>query len=93
MSEDFVQSAPALDMRPPVFASGPLAWVRNNLFPGVGSSVLTLLSLAFLGWVVPPLLNYLILDAVWSSPDGVACKAKGAGACWSFIRNWLPYFT
>ena len=93
MSEDFVQSVPALDMRPPVFASGPLAWVRDNLFPGIGSSVLTLLSLAFLVWVVPPLLHYLILDAVWSSPDGAACKVKGAGACWSFIGNWLPYFT
>ena len=93
MSEDFVEAVPALDMRPPVFASGPLAWTRDNLFPGIGSSVLTLLSLAFIVWVVPPLVHYLFLDAVWSSPDGAACRVAGTGACWSFIGNWLPYFT
>jgi general L-amino acid transport system permease protein len=49
--------------------------------------------LALLVLLAPPLLKFLIVDAVWSAPDGELCRAPGAGACWAFIWRKLPYFT
>jgi general L-amino acid transport system permease protein len=49
-----------------------------------------------LGWAVPPVLRFLIFDAVWSGPDREVCVASpehpDPGACWAFVRVWLSYF-
>jgi general L-amino acid transport system permease protein len=46
--------------------------------------------------VVPPLLRFLLVDAVWSGNDREACLATPGnphpGACWAFVRVWMSYF-
>lgn len=42
--------------------------------------------------LLPDLLRFFIVDAVWRAPDGAPCRAPGAGACWAFVAHKLPYF-
>ncbi|VFU10306.1 General L-amino acid transport system permease protein AapM (fragment) [Methylocella tundrae] len=49
--------------------------------------------MALIGLFLPALLRFLVFDAVWSAPNGDLCRAPGAGACWAFIGQKLPYFT
>lgn len=89
----FVRSAPEPTLPPPGSSVGPLAIIRDRLFPGPIASVFTILGILFLVWAIPPLLRFLLIDAVWSAPDGAACRAPGAGACWAYIWRKAGYFT
>lgn len=70
-----------------------IAWARANLFSGVWNGLLTLaafyLILRFLWGVI----DWGVLDAVWSAPDGRTCRALSneAGACWAFIGQWYRF--
>ena len=88
----FLRQHPGTRLPPPVFAKGPVKWLRENLLGGPFSALFTLASILFLIWTVPGLVRFLFLDAIWSSPDGAACRAPGAGACWSFIAQKFEYF-
>ena len=88
----FLRTTPSPVLPPPVFAGGPVKWVRENMLGGPGSALFTMVGLLFILWVTPGLVRYLLIDAVWSSPDGAACRAPGAGACWSFIVRKLDFF-
>ncbi|ACK50650.1 polar amino acid ABC transporter, inner membrane subunit [Methylocella silvestris BL2] len=67
--------------------------IAGNLFDGWRASLLTVATFVLIALITPPLLRFLVFDAVWSAPDGAACRAPGAGACWAFIWRKLPYFT
>lgn len=69
------------------------ARLAENLFGSWSAAALTLFGLALAALMAPPLLRFLIFDAVWSAPDGELCRVPGAGACWAFIWRKLPYFT
>ncbi|MFY9990834.1 MAG: amino acid ABC transporter permease [Rhodoplanes sp.] len=75
---------------------GPLRWIRDNLFSSVSNSLLTVLVIALIAWVIPPLVQFLLIDAVWSGTDREACLATPArpevGACWAFVREWFSFF-
>ena len=92
VAKDFVRETASPVLPPPVFARGAIAWMRANLFSGRPSTVLTVVAVALMAWALPPLARYLILDAVWSAPDGAACRAPGAGACWAYIAQKFSYF-
>ena len=62
-----------------------MKWLRDNLFPNPVTGAVTLLLLFFLWKVVPPLVDWAFLDAVWR-PDARACH-DAAGACWGFIAE------
>ncbi|MCF8160553.1 MAG: amino acid ABC transporter permease [Polaromonas sp.] len=70
----------------PVNTEGPVAWVRANLLADWKTSLATLLIGAVLLWLVPQILNWAILKAVWAA-DYDACRAEGAGACWGVITE------
>ena len=84
-------SEAGLVLKPPA-RDGALAQARAHLFGGWGSSLATLSFAALILWLAPDLLRYLVLDAVWRAPDGAACRATGAGACWAFIVEKFPFF-
>lgn len=72
---------------PPPRTGGALAWLRRNLLGSPASALATLLALAFLAWAVPPLLRWLVLDAVWRA-DYDACRAlEYRAACWGMIAE------
>nr|WP_244464870.1 amino acid ABC transporter permease [Martelella endophytica] len=69
-------------------------WLRGNLFATPKDAFLTILAIIFLIWAVPPMVNWLFLDAAWTGTDRTACAtlAQGgirpdgwSGACWAFI--------
>jgi general L-amino acid transport system permease protein len=91
--EGFVRRNLAPARTPPPSRRSALASVKANLFADWPTSLLTLTVLGAAGLALPPLLRFLIFDAVWSAPDGELCRAPGAGACWAFIARKLPYFT
>jgi general L-amino acid transport system permease protein len=92
----YLQTAPAEPLPPPVSRAGAIQWLRANLFSSLGNIALTLVCLAFIAWIVPSLLRFFVLDAVWSGTDRDACLATpenpSPGACWAFVRVWHSYF-
>src|SRR5260370_22560125 len=42
--------------------------------------------------LIPPLIAWATIDAVWSAPDGALCRAHQDGACWAFVAQKMDYF-
>jgi general L-amino acid transport system permease protein len=55
------------------------------LFGNFISALFTLSCLALLAFLGPRFVNWAVIDAVWYSADGSACR--NAGACWAFIYS------
>jgi general L-amino acid transport system permease protein len=93
----FVRTAPAPALAPPALSVGWLGWLRANLFSTPFNAVLTVLTVLFLVWTVPPVVRFLLIDAVWTGADREACLVSAqhphVGACWAFVRDRLAYFT
>ena len=84
------------DLPPPVSTTGPLAWIRINLFSSPLNSALTVLSLWILWSIVPPLLDWVLIESIWTASDRKECWSKmpnpREGACWAFIRGSFEFF-
>src|SRR6266566_6010319 len=94
-AREYVRATPAPFMSPPRATVGVLGWIRANLFPGVGSGVLTVLISLSLVWIALPLIDFLIVDAVWTGSDRDACLPTAerpvVGACWAYIADRFAY--
>jgi general L-amino acid transport system permease protein len=90
----FVRRAMAEPMPAPITSTGWIGWVRQRLFGSLLSTILTLLALYLLWLLVPPLVRFVFIDAVWTGTDREACLPEKAGhavgACWPFIWAKLP---
>ena len=80
---------------PPVSEIGAIRWVRENLFNGVLSTVLTVLSfLAVLGLIYE--LGPWLMNSVWNARNLAECReilAGEPGACWAVINDrWAQLF-
>ena len=86
------------DLPPPVTEVGAIGWVRKNLFSSTTNIVITVLTLYFLYVIIPPMLNWLFLDAVFVADSRDDCRAIAAaagdelGACWAFIGKRFQIF-
>jgi general L-amino acid transport system permease protein len=93
----FVRRAPAPALAPPFASVGWAGWIRANLFSTPFNATLTVLTVLLLAWVVPPVVRFLLIDAVWTGADREACLVSPAhphvGACWAFVHERLAYFT
>ena len=82
--------------RPPLSrTTGPVAWMRDNLFSSIGNTIWTLLAVLFLIWILPGLYGFFIGNAIFSDPEGLrggACRFDGVGACWIYIAARLNFF-
>lgn len=80
----------------PSMSRGPLAWIRQNMFSGPANTVLTLATLYLIWITVPPTLNFLIFDAVWTGENRDACRedtiGRPVGACWAYVISKINYF-
>ncbi|ODS24655.1 amino acid ABC transporter permease [Candidatus Endobugula sertula] len=70
----------------PVSTTGPIAWLKNNLFSSPFNIVATLLILSGLFLILPGLIDWLFISANWTGTTQDACVDDGA--CWVFIRAW-----
>ena len=84
------------DLPPPVNSTGPLAWIKTNLFSSPLNTALTILSLWLLWTIVPPFINWVFLESIWDAADRKDCWAQmpnpREGACWAFIIGSFEFF-
>ena len=84
------------DLPPPVRTTGVVGWVRANLLSSPLNVALTLLSLWLLWMILPPAIQWLFTEAIWSAQDRKECwammDAPRDAACWAFIRGSFELF-
>jgi len=80
----------ATELQPPRSTLGPVGWLRRNLFSSPFNALLTLAALSLCYLVLPPLLQWAVLDADWRGDSPEACTS--GGACWVFVRvRWYQF--
>ena len=82
----FVRSQFLGPQPPPARMTGAVAWVRANLFASFSDALPTHCGVAFLAWIIPPLIQWAFVNAAWSGEDRTACVAHPDGACWAFVE-------
>jgi general L-amino acid transport system permease protein len=70
----------------PAQNSGPLAWIRANLFSDWSTALMTLVIGGALLYFIPQLLSWAIFRASWL-PNFEACRVDGVGACWGVVTE------
>jgi len=63
-----------------------LRWLRANLFSSFTNTVLTIVVMVLLIKIIPPLINWLFINAVWGATGPAACR-EASGACWAMIHE------
>ena len=95
-SQHYLRKSVAEALPPPMAVSGPVAWVRDNLISSPFNIMMTVIAALLLYWIIPPLLNFTVFQAVWSGVDREACILTDArpivGACWPFVQERFQYF-
>jgi general L-amino acid transport system permease protein len=87
----YVRSEMLSPQRPPVSQIGAAKWVRENLFDGWLSTILTIVSAAIIVWLTAKIWPWLA-NSVWSAGSLAECRQMVAaaggetGACWAVIR-------
>ena len=77
---------PAGPSATPRRSGGALGWLRDNLFSTPTNAAITVVTVAFLAWILPPAIRWLFVDAVWGPQPASACDAvRGQGACWAVV--------
>src|SRR5215211_8146299 len=93
----FVRAKPVAPMPPPYVASGTLGWLRANLFSRPLDVALTVLCVLLIAWIAPPLVKFLLIDAVWDGASRIDCLPRPdrpeIGACWAYVFNRINFFT
>ncbi|NTE86208.1 amino acid ABC transporter permease [Agrobacterium rubi] len=93
---DMVPQAPA-----PSSQVGITHWLRTKLFATPKDVIFTILAIAFLAYIIPPLVQWLFIHASWTGTDRLACLtvAQGgalpdgqSGACWAFVNAKFAQF-
>lgn len=94
-SNAYVRTAPVPFMAPPAATVGLVGWIRANLFASFGSGLATVLIIVALAWIAIPVVDFLIVNAVWTGSDRDACLATPerpeVGACWAYIADRFSY--
>lgn len=100
-NQSFVRTTLLTPEPAPPGEKGTVAWVRKNLLATPKDIVMTVLALAVLAWVLPHMINWLFIQAVWSGSDRTFCAttAQGgvqpdgwSGACWAFVNAKFDQF-
>ncbi len=86
----FARTELAPPLAPPAAATGAIGWLRRNFFSSWVNILLSAISLYLIWLVVPPLVRFLFIDAVWHGAGRDDCLAekvgREVGACWPFVR-------
>ncbi len=92
----FVRGVTIEQRKPPAAMTGVAGWLQENLFSGPFNIALTIVIVLLIVWIVPDLVKFLVIDAVWSGSDRDACREivqhREIGACWPFVWERWSYF-
>ncbi len=75
---------------PPLGERGVIAWVRHRLLSSPFNIIFTLLGIAVLSMIIPPFIQWAIVDANFVGQSKADCT--GDGACWVFVAEKLKMF-
>ncbi len=85
----FVRTETIPEREPPFTASGPVKWMRENLFATPANSILTVLALLFIYLILAKTLPWM-LNGIWSTDSLAACREildGSTGACFSVLTE------
>lgn len=94
--QEMVPPSPA-----PAGQIGPTAWIRKNLLATPKDVILTILALALLAYILPGIIYWLFIHAVWTGTSRVACLTVSqggtlpdgtVGACWAVVGAKFQQF-
>lgn len=88
----FVASRTIPESPPPANETGPIKWVRENLFSNIPNSVLTLVSLLLIYMILQNTLPW-ILNGVWNANSLAECREildGKSGACFAVLAERWP---
>ena len=77
---------------PPRASVGVVCWLKDNLFSSPSNIVLTLAVIYILYAVLPPLVEWALLDAVWWAGSRQECWDRTDGACWAVVVTRFDQF-
>lgn len=82
---------PKPSLPPPANTVGAIGWLRKNLFGGPVDTVLTLLGLYLVYLILQFVVEYGLVNAIWTADTYRECLDinKGEGACWAGIGVWF----
>jgi len=69
---------------------GPIKWIIDHLLSSPLNIALTLLGISFLYLIIPPFIQWAIIDANFVGETKADCT--GDGACWIFIKQKFTLF-
>ncbi|MCB1483009.1 MAG: amino acid ABC transporter permease [Rhodobiaceae bacterium] len=75
----------------PISDVGLIGWMRQNLFSSIPNTILTLIGAYLIYLLVPPLINFGVVHAVWNGENREACVGSH-GACWAYVKAYFPQF-
>ncbi len=76
-------------LAPPITNVGVIGWLKTNLFSTWYNSLLTVIIVAAMAWLIPPMVRWAFIDSVWNS-SAEACRDID-GACWSVIPQNIKF--
>ncbi|MEP4195602.1 MAG: amino acid ABC transporter permease [Aliishimia sp.] len=88
----FVRTEQLPQLAPPSTATGPVAWVRTNLFSNIPYSILTLVALYCIFSILSGFLPWL-LNGVWTTSNIRECREVldgVSGGCFSVLTERWP---
>jgi len=92
----YLQAQTIAAQPPPAMHTGAIGWMRANLISTPFNIALTAIVALLLIWLVPEVLRFLFIDAVWTGADREACiyttQRPEVGACWPFVWDRFSYF-
>lgn len=95
-SHAYIRREPVEALPPPPLSRGAVAWVRENLLSSPANILLTLVTIYIVYLTVPAIVNFMLINAVWTGADRDACDAnkvgRTVGACWPYIVDRFAYF-
>lgn len=71
---------------PPMTASGPVRWIRENLFGSITDSILTVISLVIVYAILSEVIPWLFFST-WSANSLQECREIAEGGCWAVINE------
>ncbi|MCG8652522.1 MAG: amino acid ABC transporter permease [Pirellulales bacterium] len=87
----FVRTEMAETLPPPSKTTGVLGWFRTNLFSSWSNTVMTLLSVYVIYLILPPFIEFVLINAIWLGDNREACLARD-GACWAYVGAFFDQF-
>ncbi len=90
-SISFVRGEMVPEKPAPSSTRGLVHWMKESLFSSVPNTLLTLFGMYLIYLLVPPLIQFAFIDAVWDGNNREAC-VDAHGACWAYVKAYFPQF-